>query len=86
MSAIGPKQTWPSGALMSAFGGKADIEVKGFYFSFDPKRTFRPLLVHKVRRYEVGLEGGGSPGDNITGEFIFGCKWNELLPQSGYCQ
>jgi hypothetical protein len=24
---------------MSAFGGKADIEVKGFYFNFDPTRT-----------------------------------------------
>jgi len=28
----------------------------------------------------------GHPGDNTTGEFIFGCKWNELLLQSGYCQ
>jgi hypothetical protein len=54
--------------------------------AIDPKRTFRPLLVHRVRRYDVDLEGGGSPGDNITGEFIFGCKWTELLPQSDYCQ
>jgi len=25
---------------MSAFRGNADIEVKGFYFRFDPKRTW----------------------------------------------
>ncbi len=27
MSAFGPKQTWPSALHMSAFGGKADIEL-----------------------------------------------------------
>jgi hypothetical protein len=27
MSAIGPKQTWPSAPHMSAFGGKADMTV-----------------------------------------------------------
>jgi hypothetical protein len=29
MSAIGPKQTWPSALQMSAFGGKADMAFCG---------------------------------------------------------
>ena len=32
MSAIGPKQTWPSALHMSAFGGKADITSAGIRF------------------------------------------------------
>jgi hypothetical protein len=34
MSAIGPKQTCASALQMSAFGAKADIVVKVFYFRF----------------------------------------------------
>jgi hypothetical protein len=32
MSAFGPKRTSPVAPHMSAFGDKADIELKGFYF------------------------------------------------------
>jgi hypothetical protein len=34
-------------AIMSAFGGKADIEAKGFYFHSNPKPTF-PFLIAKA--------------------------------------
>jgi len=34
MSAIGPKQTWPTALHMSAFGGKADIAfLRNFAFA-----------------------------------------------------
>jgi len=35
----GPKADTPVAPHMSAFGGKADLEVKGFTFAYDPKRT-----------------------------------------------
>src|SRR5215469_10504137 len=39
MSAIGTKQTFQCALLMSAFGGKADIDWTCSDVAFDPKRT-----------------------------------------------
>jgi len=41
MSAIGPKQTSPIAAHMSAFAGKADILSCTAMSVFDPKRTLQ---------------------------------------------
>jgi hypothetical protein len=56
MSAFGPKQTSLAAPHMSAFGGKADIPLWGFYFQ-DTFRIFLPCISHGS--LETGRHGGG---------------------------
>ena len=66
MSAIGTKRTCASALQMSAFGGKADIEVKGFYcplltqsghrleFKLRQRRGLHPLPSTRFNQYDIG--------------------------------
>jgi hypothetical protein len=58
MSAIDPQRTFQFRPLMSAFRGKAGIDVKGPYFRFRPKAAvqfivLKPAVLQRapLRRY-----------------------------------
>ncbi len=53
-STHGPKRTFHDCALMSAFGGKADIRSK--ISADDAKLTFEPTGLNKLEAWKKGLD------------------------------
>ena len=82
MSASGPKRTFLSHRRMSAFGGKADIDVKGFYSRFWPKADIPPWrkskdlprIKHRREPPEAGMQRRGESRQPVKGRRTLGRK------------